>query len=103
MKLLMLEETRKPTARKPYEWRVWRLCERGWVQETSCGSEELRRNWYANTLQQGAIQMGCDSSSGLYRTYFLLRDPWPERTLEELVAKVDNLESEVRGLMMREE
>jgi hypothetical protein len=103
MKLLMLEETRKPTAKRPYEWRVWRLHGRGWEQVTSCKSEELRRNWYSNICQQGALKMGCDSAGGFYRTYFLVREPWPEQVIEELVAKVEDLESQVRGLLARED
>jgi hypothetical protein len=52
-----------------------------------------------------ALQMGTDSESkaGFYCTYYLVRELWPEQVIEELVAKVEGLESEVRGLLARED
>ena len=106
MKLYRLEETRKPTAKKPWEWRACRLDGHRWVPEgNACQVKQIRDNWVANMFERAALEMGIETESrpGYYCTYFLVREPWPEQVIEDLVAKVESLESEVRGLLMRED
>jgi len=51
-----------------------------------------------------ALKLGTETESvkEFFCTYFLVREPWPEQVIEDLVAKVEGLESEVRGLLGRE-
>lgn len=62
-------------------------------------SKELYNNWRTNMAGR-ALQMGTDSESksGFYCTYFLVREPWPEMVVSDLLARIDALESEIDAL-----
>lgn len=104
MKLYRLEE-KKPTSKKSYEWRACQLDGYRWLETCGGKVKELRDNWLGNIYESSALRLGADTDSvkGFLCTYFLVREPWPERVIEDLVAKVENLESEVRGLLGRED
>lgn len=100
MRLYRLEEVRRPTKKRPWEWRASWLSSHCWSTDCGGNSKELRDNWVANMRAKGALELGFESETrpGFYCAYYLVREQWPEQILEDLVARINNLESEVRGL-----
>ena len=102
MKLYRLEEVIKPTAKTPWEWCAYELDSYQWVPKCNGQDKTLRDNWIDNMLARAALRLGTESESrkGYYCTYFLVREPWPEQVIENLIAQVQNLESEVSDLRL---
>jgi hypothetical protein len=102
MKLYRLEESLKSTSKKPWEWRACQLDGYRWREVCGGKVKELHDNWLGNMYERAALQLGAETESvkGFLCTYFIVREPWPERVIEDLVAKVDGLESEIRDLRM---
>ena len=100
MKLYRLEEAIK----KPWTWRACQLNGYRWNQDCGGKVKELYNKWLENMYRCAALKLGTETESvkGFFCTYFLVREPWPEQVIEDLVAKVEGLESEVRGLLGRE-
>lgn len=107
MKLYRSEEVRRPTAKKPWEWCVYQLDDHRWKPVCGGQNKEIRDNWLERMCER-ALRLGTESAGGFYYTYFLVRESWPEKVIENLVArvedlvtKVEDLESEMRHLNER--
>lgn len=100
MKLYRLEESHRPTSKKPWKWRACQLDGYRWREICGGTVKALRDNWLGNIYERSTLRLGAetDSVKGFLCTYFLVREPWPEQVIEDLVAKVDSLESEISSL-----
>ena len=100
MKLYRLEETRRPTKKKPYKWFARWL--NGYKWESICGGTDKDKchDWVNSMNKCAALMLGIESESvsGCYCTYFLTREAWPEHIIEDLVNKVASLESDMRSI-----
>ncbi len=95
MKLYRLEETKHTNKKSPWKWRVCWLNGYRWApihdyQET----RESRDKWMDSIHRQAALRLGVDTEvKGFLYSYYLVREPWSEEVLENLIHRVDVLEN----------
>jgi hypothetical protein len=100
MKLYRLEETIRPTKKKPYKWFARWMNGYKWESIRGGTDKEKRDAWVDSMDKCAALMLGVESESvrGCYCTYFLTKEVWPENIIEDLVNRVASLESDMRSI-----